>query len=87
MYTSLFQLTHEFFMKSSPWPFISPQEHIKPILCNQRTKQPPLHVLVQYLASYQSGSSAKTEVAHATTEVVDEKINPCRNSNGRGANT
>lgn len=82
----LFQLTHEFFMKSFLWPFTSPQEYTKLILCNHRTKQPPLHILVQYLASYQSGSSARTELVHATTEAVDEKINSCRSHYSRGAN-
>lgn len=35
-----------------------------------------MHILVQYLASYQSGTSAKTEFVHATTEAADERSIP-----------
>lgn len=59
---SCFNLHMNLFMKSSPWPYTSPQECMKPIACNHRAKQSPLHILVQYLASYQSASSAKTEL-------------------------
>lgn len=35
-----------------------------------------MHILVQYLASYQSVSSAKTEFVHATTEAADGRSIP-----------
>ena len=82
----LFQLTSEFFKKSSSWPSTSLQEHIKPILFKYRTKPLPLHILVQYLASYQSGTYTKTELLHVTKEAGDSKINSCRSSKSRGAN-
>lgn len=42
---SCFNLHIDLFMKSSPWPYTSPQECMKPIPWNHRAKQSPLHIL------------------------------------------
>lgn len=95
----LCQLTHGFFMKSSPWPFTSSQKYIKHILCNHRTKQPPLHILLSGFLSVWKFCKNRTCMSYSPLDPYDsashtvcfqhkllKKINSCRSSNSRGAN-